>query len=194
MRLPCVVIDKWLTSVVNDASVVLLLTRRVAKDGERVLVAEIEQKHLLIVYHSQSGRNESLAYAASRAAHEAEPGVEVRLLRAAEAGTRDLLWCDGVLLFFPENFGAIAGGMKDFFDRTFYAVIDRNIHRPYGVFICTGNDGGNALQQFERIARGYSWRCVTEAIVTTGHPDAEIFSKAEELGAAFAAGLDLGVF
>lgn len=157
-------------------------------------MAETETKHLLIVYHSQSGRNESLAYAASRAAQDAEPDLEVRLLRAAEAGTRDLIWCDGVLLFFPENFAVIAGGMKDFFDRSFYPVIERQIILPYGVFICTGNDGTNALQDFERIARGYSWRSVSEAVIVTGRPDSAAFTKAEDLGAAFASGLSLGIF
>lgn len=151
-------------------------------------------KNLLIVYHSQSGRNGSLAYAAAAAARETEPDIDVRVLRAAEAGTRDLAWCDGVLLFFPENFGAIAGGMKDFFDRTFYPAIDRQILRPYGVFICSGNDGSNALRQFERIAKGYSWRCVSEPIITLGRPDAEVIDKATELGAAFAAGLNIGIF
>ncbi|CAA0079802.1 flavodoxin family protein [Zhongshania aliphaticivorans] len=157
-------------------------------------MAKAETKHLLIVYHSQSGRNESLAHVTSRAACDAEPDVDVRLLRAAEAGTRDLIWCDGVLLFFPENFGAIAGGMKDFFDRTFYPVIERQIVLPYGVFICTGNDGANALQHFERIARGYSWRSVCEPVISKGSPDASAVTKAEELGAAFAAGLNLGIF
>ena len=157
-------------------------------------MSESKQKHLLIVYHSQSGRNESLAYAACRAAREAESEVEVRLLRAAEAGTRDIEWSDGLLLIFPENFGVIAGGMKDFFDRTFYPVIDRQIVRPFGVLICTGNDGSNALRHLERIAKGYSWRCVSEPLITTGGPNSEHINKAEELGAAFAAGLTMGVF
>lgn len=156
-------------------------------------MADSQTKHLLIVYHSQSGRNERLAYAASASAA-AESGVEVRLLRAAEAGTRDIIWCDGVLLFMPENFGALAGGMKDFFDRTFYPTLELELVRPYGVFICTGNDGTAALNQWQRIAKGYAWRCVTEPVVCFGEPNANAFQQAEELGAGFAAGLVLGVF
>src|SRR5690606_9939633 len=83
-------------------------------------MAEVENRHLLIVYHSQSGRNERLAYAAREGAVDAEPDIEVRLLRAAEAGTRDLLWCDGLMLVFPEYSGSVAGGMKEFLDRVFY--------------------------------------------------------------------------
>tara|TARA_R110001592_G_scaffold57271_3_gene174053 strand:+ start:23 stop:517 length:495 start_codon:yes stop_codon:yes gene_type:complete len=159
-----------------------------------LIVADAKSKHLLIVYHSQSGRNERLAYAAHGAAVTAEPGLEIRLLRAAEAGTRDIMWCDGLLLFMPENFGALAGGMKDFFDRTFYPVLARELIKPYGVFICSGNDGSNALRQWQRIVKGYAWRSVTEAIICHGEPKTEAFQQAEELGAGFAAGLALGVF
>ncbi|WP_373078515.1 flavodoxin family protein [Zhongshania sp.] len=151
-------------------------------------------KHLLIVYHSQSGRNERLAYAARAAALAAESEVDVRLLRAAEAGTRDVIWCDGLLLFMPENFGAIAGGMKDFFDRSYYPVLARELIRPYGVCICTGNDGSNALRQWERIAKGFGWRMVADPVVCFGDPSAEAFRHAEDLGAALAVGLVLGVF
>ena len=156
-------------------------------------MTDARPKHLLIVYHSQSGRNERLAYAAKVAA-EAESDVELRLLRAAEAGTRDIMWCAGVLLFMPENLGALAGGMKDFFDRTFYPTLARELVRPYGVFICTGNDGSNALRQWERIAKGYAWRSVTEPVVCCGEPSTAEFGQAEELGAGFAAGLKLGIF
>ncbi|CAA0087838.1 Flavodoxin [Zhongshania aliphaticivorans] len=157
-------------------------------------MSELEQKHLLIVYHSQSGRNERLAYAAYSAAIAAEPNVDVRLRRAAETGTRDVVWSDGLLLFFPENFGAIAGGMKDFLDRTFYPVLERNLIRPYAVFICAGNDGGNALSQFNRIAKGYLWRSVSEPIVVTGRPDEVVFQQARDLSTAFSTGLEMGVF
>jgi NAD(P)H-dependent FMN reductase len=148
-------------------------------------------KHLLIVYHSQSGRNERLAYAA-RAAAILE--LDVRLLRAAEAGTRDIEWCDGVLLFLPENFGALAGGLKEFFDRIFYPVIERQLIRPYGVFMACGNDGSASLVQLAKITRGCGWQPVTEAIICHGEPGEAEFEQAQELGEAFATGLILGMF
>jgi hypothetical protein len=94
----------------------------------------------------------------------------------------------------PENFGALAGGMKDFFDRTFYPSTTRELLRPYGVFLCTGNDGSSALRQLQRIAKGYGWTCATEPIICFGEPSTHDFQQAEELGAGFAAGLTLGVF
>ena len=55
------------------------------------------------------------------AAHGAasEPAVHVRLLPAPEAQAADLLEADGYLFGTPENLAAIAGLMKDFFDRTY---------------------------------------------------------------------------
>ena len=73
-------------------------------------------KHLLIVFHSQTGCTERLAQAVERGAREQKlDNVEVRILRASEAGPQDLLWADAVLLGTPENFGYMSGGMKDFF-------------------------------------------------------------------------------
>ena len=78
-------------------------------------------KHLLIVYHSQSGHTRAMAEAVRRGALSPEvDGVETRMLSAAGAGPRDLLRADALILGTPENFGYMSGGMKDFLDRTFY--------------------------------------------------------------------------
>ena len=44
--------------------------------------------------------------------------------------------------------------MKDFFDRTYYAALDRINGRPYATLICAGSDGQNAARQIARIATG----------------------------------------
>ncbi len=151
------------------------------------------EKSLLIIYHSQSGRNARLAYSAANAAR-ASGEVEVRLLRAAEAACSDLAWASGVIFFLPENFGAMAGGMKAFFDRIFYPVINRQICCSYAIFLNTGNDGSQALQQMQRILKGLPFREVCEPIITRGAPDDVAFQKAFELGEAMAAGLAMGVY
>ncbi|NKI16977.1 NAD(P)H-dependent oxidoreductase [Spongiibacter sp. KMU-166] len=151
-----------------------------------------ESKKLLVVYHSQSGRNERLAYAAAAAA--TEEGVQIRLLRAMEASCKDLIWCDGVLLCTPENFGALSGGIKDFLDRCFYPAIDRNLVRPYALMVCSGNDGSNAVRQLEKIAKGMGLKPVAEPYVCHGRPNDAHLAAARELGQALAAGLELGVF
>ncbi len=86
-------------------------------------------KTLLIVYHSMTGGTAQMAQAAADAAA-AEAAVSVRLLRANEAGEDDVLAADGYLFATPENLAAMAGLMKDFFDRSYYAALDRINGRP----------------------------------------------------------------
>lgn len=152
------------------------------------------EKNLLIVYHSQSGRNEALARAAYRGAKAAEPDMGVQLLRAAEAGTRDLMQCAGVLMVFPEYSGSMAGGMKEFMDRCFYPAIERQLNLPYGMLICTGNDGRNAEALAARIARGIPWVAACETQIFRGPPDERSLAAAAETGAALAAGVVMGIF
>ena len=96
-------------------------------------------KHLLIVYHTQSGNTGRLAAAVrAGATSELVDDVEVRYLLVREAAAKDLLWADGLLLGTPENFGYMSGAMKDFFDRTFYSVEGRILSLPYvGCMNCT---------------------------------------------------------
>ena len=99
-------------------------------------------RNLLIVYHSQSGRTETMARAVLDGARDPQiESVDVRFLRAASAGPDDLLWAHGLLLGTPENFGYMSGAMKDFFDRTFYPVEGRIQSLPYAAFVSAGNDG-----------------------------------------------------
>lgn len=152
-------------------------------------------KHLLIVYHTQTGSTESMARAALRGATSEEiEGVQVRLLRASEAGAADLLWADAVLLGTPENFGYMSGAMKDFLDRTFYPCEGKIESLPYAVFISAGNDGTGALAALQRIARGYPLREIQEAIIVVGSLEAADLARCETLGMTVAAGLELGVY
>ena len=101
--------------------------------------------------------DENTAYFVQAAAAGArgETGLDVALLRAAEAGARDLLGADGFIFATPENLAAISGKMKDFFDRTYYEALDRLNGRPYATLVCAGSDGRNAAQQVARaIGRG----------------------------------------
>ena len=55
-------------------------------------------KHLLIIYHSQSGKTAAMARAVHRGAvHPDIESVEVRMRIAADAGPCDLIWCDAVI-------------------------------------------------------------------------------------------------
>ena len=162
-------------------------------------------KTLLIVFDSVTGGARQMAEAAARGAA-AEPGVATRLLHADDAGPRDMLAADGYLFATPEMLAALSGRMKYFFDRTYYAALDRIQGRPYAVLVCAGSDGANALRQIERIAAGWRLRAVAEPVVLCTHaqtPEAIAAAKTlspeslrlcEERGAAMAAGLAMGIF
>jgi multimeric flavodoxin WrbA len=161
-------------------------------------------KTLLIVYHTMTGGSRQMAEAAQRGAAAQE--VNARLVRAQEATADDVLAADGYVFCTPENLASMAGVMKDFFDRTFYAVLDRIIGRPYATLVCAGSDGTNAVRQIERICTGWRLKAVSEPLIVCTHAQtperilapkiiaAEDLRKCEEIGAALAAGLALGIF
>jgi multimeric flavodoxin WrbA len=162
-------------------------------------------KTLLIVYHSMTGGTLQMAQAAARGA-QAEPAIRVVLRPAVDAQAGDALEADGFIFASPENLAAMSGQMKDFFDRTYYPVLDQLNGRPYAILICAGSDGRSAAQQIQRIATG--WRLTAMAaplIVCTHATSAEEILKAkqirgselkacEELGATLASGMALGIF
>ena len=118
-------------------------------------------KTLLIVYHSLTGGTRQMAEAAAMGAA-TEPGVDVRLLQAAAAGPGDVLADNGYVFAAPENLAALAGLIKDFFDRCYYPVLGRINGRPYGLLICAGSDGASAARQAVRVATGWRLRAVAE--------------------------------
>lgn len=150
-------------------------------------------KKLLVVYHSQSGSTQALADAVIEGAR-AEEGIEIRARAALDADVGDIAWCDGLLIGTPENFGALSGLIKDFFDRTFYPALEQQLQRPYALFISAGNDGSGAQRQAERIITGLPWRKIAEPLIVRGTVEADHLAAARELGQAMAAGLALGIF
>ncbi len=162
-------------------------------------------KTLLIVYHSMTGGTMQMAQAAAAGAR-AEPALKVSLLRAADAQSADVLEAAGYLFATPENLAAMSGQMKDFFDRTYYAALDRLNGRPYAVLICAGSDGRNAAGQIDRIATGWRLRPVADPLIVCTHaqmPEEILRPKrigeqhlrqCAELGATLAAGIVMGIF
>ena len=161
-------------------------------------------KRLLIIWHSMTGGTRQMAAAAAAGA--AGQGADVVSIYAAAAGGDDLIAADAFLFATPENLAAIAGVMKDFFDRSYYPALGRIEGRPYATLVCAGSDGSNAARQLARIATGWRLKAVAEPLIVCTHaqtPEAILAPKAiadddlarcREAGAALAAGLALGVF
>lgn len=169
--------------------------------GPRRMIGAMAE--LLVVYHSRTGGSRQMAAAAAEAAQE---HLATRLLTAEAAGPEDLLQADGYLFCAPENLAALSGPMKDFFDRCYYPVLGRIEGRPYAQMICAGSDGENAARQVARIAQGWRLKEVQPALIVCTHaqsPEAILAEKTiaeselercREIGAALAAGLEMGVF
>jgi len=158
---------------------------------------------LLIVYHSKTGGTRQMAEAAAQAARDEGETV---IRRADEAGPDNLLQADGYIFAAPENLAAIAGVMKDFFDRCYYPVLGRIEGRPYAQMVCAGSDGENAARQTARIATGWRLKQVQDPLIIRTHaqtpeeilaektiPDEDL-QLCRDLGATLAAGLAMGVF
>ncbi|MDT3671611.1 MAG: NAD(P)H-dependent oxidoreductase [Aromatoleum sp.] len=150
-------------------------------------------KRLLVVFHTQSGNTGRLAEAVVRGARRVDE-IDTIVKRASEAGVDDLLASDGLLLGTPENFGYMSGALKDFFDRTFYPCEGKLTGLPYAVFVSAGNDGSGAVREIGRIALGYGWKLVSDAVIARGSVTDEALADCEALGEALATGISLGIF
>lgn len=158
---------------------------------------------LLIVYHSKTGGSRQMAEAAATAA---DAEAETVLKTARDAGPDDLLEAGGYIFCAPENLAAIAGVMKDFFDRCYYPVLGHIEGRPYAQMVCAGSDGESAARQTARIAQGWRLREVQPHLIVCTHaqtPEQILADKTipedqlalcRDLGAAMGAGLSMGVF
>ena len=88
----------------------------------------------------------------------------------------------------------MAGALKDFFDRTYYAVLEEKQGLAYALYIRAGHDGTGTRRAVETIATGLRWQAVQPPLTCRGDWDPGFVAQAEDLGAAMAAGLEAGIF
>lgn len=150
-------------------------------------------KHLLILYHTQSGNTGKLAQAVLQGAQQ-EADVTSRLITAKEGTLEDLLWCDAIIFGTPENFGYMSGALKDFYDRTYYPAEPYELNLAYALFISAGNDGTGAVRECDRILKGYPMKKITAPLIAKGEVTKDHLALAEELGQTMACGLAMGIF
>ena len=120
--------------------------------------------------------------------------VDVRVRNAFDADADDLRWAEALILGTPENFGYMSGALKDFFDRTYYSVINETQGLPYALFIKAGSDGEGALRSIERLVTGLKWKAVLPPLIVTGELTDDDLERCHELGLTLAAGLEAEVF
>ncbi|OIO35068.1 MAG: flavodoxin [bacterium (Candidatus Ratteibacteria) CG_4_9_14_3_um_filter_41_21] len=134
---------------------------------------------ILVIYHSQGGNTKSAAKFVAQGAQAAGSRVELR--EAEKAKSKDLLECDGVAFGSPDYFNYIAGGLKDFFDRTFYPTQEKVAGKPYVAFITHGG-GGKAKGSIELLCRIFKFKKIAETLLIKQRPDSAAIIQLKELG------------
>lgn len=159
------------------------------------MTGRADTRRLLIVAHAPSPNTRRLRDAVVAGTEEADAGtVDVRVLAPLEAGPDDVLAARAVILGTTENLGTMSGALKDFFDRTYYPVLEKTQGLPYAVYIRAGHDGTGTRRGIETIVTGLRWRAVCEPVLCRGAFQEEFVDQCRELGTLMAAGLDAGVF
>lgn len=120
--------------------------------------------------------------------------LNTRLLTAADASAEDVLACRAIVIGTTENFGYMAGLIKDFFERIYYPCLEQTEALPYALYIRAGNDGAGAQTSIERIVTGLKWKPMQSPLICQGEYRPEFLSQCKELGMTVAAGLEAGIF
>ena len=151
-------------------------------------------KRLLIVTHCPSPNTENLRERCIQAARHAAPNIEVKSLAALQTTADDVLNADALLLGTTENLGYMSGGMKDFFDRIYYPCLEKTEGLSVAAWVRAGQDGTGTKRALKTITTGLRWRWQQAPVVLKGDWKDDFLADVEELSAAIAAGLEMGVF
>ncbi len=150
---------------------------------------------LLLVAHAPGANTAALRDAVVRGARNTDfPAVDLHVSAPLDAGPDDVLRADGLILGTTENFGSMAGLVKDFFERIYYPCLDAKQGLPFALYVRAGNDGTGTCAAVERIVTGLRWRTVQAPLLLAGEYRPEFARRCEELGQTMAAGLSAGVF
>ena len=152
------------------------------------------KKKLLVVAHAPSPNTLKLRQAIEQGAqHEDIENVEVTVLPPLEAGPEDVLACDAIILGTTENLGYMSGALKDFFDRSYYPVLEERQGLPCALYVRAGHDGTGTRRAVEGIVTGLRWRWVQAPLILRGEWQEAFVEQVEELAMTLAAGLEAGM-
>jgi multimeric flavodoxin WrbA len=155
----------------------------------------MDRRRLLIVAHAPSDNTRRMLGAVRDAARSAEcENVEVVAINPFAANVDDVLAAKAIILGTTENNGYMSGALKDFFDRIYDPCLERTQGLPYAAYIRGRSDGTGTRRGIETITTGLRWQAVHEPLICRGKWDEAFVDQCRELGAAVAAGLDLGIF
>lgn len=150
------------------------------------------KKTILIVAHQPSDNTKRLAEAAlSGCQHEDLENIEAILKTPFDANSDDIRGCDGIILGTTENLAYMSGALKDFFDRTYYEVLEEKQALPVACYIRAGHDGTGTMRAIETIVTGLKWRWIQAPLICKGEWQESFPEQVKELSLSLAAQLDL---
>ena len=136
---------------------------------------------VLVVYHSMSGNTRQMAEAVAEGARSVS-GMEVEVKEALAATIDELLECDGIALGSPDYFSEMAGGMKDFFDRTYYPAQGQVTDKPCVIFGSAGGLPSVVIESLRKMAERFKLREAAEPVGGAGTPTEAVLEECRELG------------
>lgn len=152
-------------------------------------------KTLLIVANQPSENTKTLAQCVLKGArHPDIDGVTAILKEPLQTTPDDVLQCDGIIVGSTENFGYMAGLVKDLFERIYYPCIEHKQGLAWGLYVKAGNDGAGTIASINRIVTGLRWSAIQEPLLLSGQYQDDFNKQCEELGMTMAAGLEAGIY
>ena len=152
------------------------------------------KKQLLIITHAPSPNTQRLREAACKgASHEDLEQLHCVVKAPLEAGPEDVLACDAILLGTTENLGYMSGALKDFFDRTYYPVLEKKQGLPCALYIRAGHDGTGTQRAVDSIVTGLRWRWVQPPLILRGEWQPTFAEQVEELSMTLAFSVESGI-
>ena len=150
---------------------------------------------LLFVSHIPSKNTIALRDAAVQAIEQLDiANLELRVRAPLDANADDVDWCDGILIGTTENFGYMAGRIKDFFERIYYPCLESSQGLPVALYIRAGQDGRGTRESIGRITTGLRWKYISDPLILRGEYQPGFSDQVAELAMTMAAGLEAGVF
>ena len=151
-------------------------------------------KQLLIIAHAPSANTQQLRDAVVKGAtHPEIENIQVKVLAPLETQPEDILAANAIIIGTTENFGYMAGLVKDVFDRCYYPCLEHTEGLPFALYIRAGLDGTGTRRAIESITQGLRWKLVQQPLICLGDFNPEFLQQCEELGLSIAASLEAGI-
>lgn len=149
----------------------------------------------MVVANQPSENTRKLAAAAGRGGRNPDiECVDVQCLEPFQAGPKEVLAADAILLGTTENFGYMSGALKDFFERIYYPCLEKTQGLPYGLYIRAGSDGTGTEMAVQKIITGLRWQQVQPILLCQGAFQSSFEEQVEQLALALAAGLEANIY